>query len=204
MRFSSPTRLSGAAMWKNNLLAVSVLCPLSLIASVPTWSLGAEGPAKYRLARFSADITPPIGHPCMGGGIAPAREIVDPLFAHGFVLLGSDQPIVVVSLDWCEVCNDAYERWRRVLAEAAGTDPQHVLVSCVHQHDAPIADLEAQRILEAAHAKGNICDLKFHEKAVQRVARAVKEGLKAAHHVTHFGTGQAKVEKVASNRRYLG
>src|SRR5262249_32752337 len=120
---------------KNNLLIAFALCAHTLISNGPPWSRAAEEPPKYRLARFSADITPPIGHPCMGGGLAPVSEIVDPLSANGFVLLGSDEPIVVVSLDWCEVCNDAFERWRSVLAEAAGTDPLHVLVSCVHQHD---------------------------------------------------------------------
>src|SRR5262245_23434424 len=138
-------------MMKMNLGTVSVFCAVTFVSSVSLSRAAAEPPG-YRLARFSADITPPIGHPCMGGGIAAVSEIVDPLFANGFVLLGGDKPIVVVALDWCEVCNDAFERWRNVLAEAAGTDPLHVLVSCVHQHDAPIADLEAQRILEEAGA----------------------------------------------------
>jgi hypothetical protein len=140
----------------------------------------------------------------MGGGVAPVQKIEDPLFAHGFVLLSDSKPVVVVAIDWCEIRNDAYERWRTVLAEAAGTEPVRVLVSALHQHDAPIADLEAQRLLDKHKAKGKICDLEFHEQAVQRVARVVRESLKAPHRITHFGTGQAKVEQVASNRRYIG
>jgi hypothetical protein len=140
----------------------------------------------------------------MGGGISPVKKIDDPLFAHGFVLLGAGKPIVVVSVDWCEIRNDAYERWRAVLAKAAKTDPVRVLVSAIHQHDAPIADLEAQRFLDRAKATGRICDIEFHEKAVQRVARALQEGLKKPRLITHYGIGQANVEKVASNRRYLG
>src|SRR5262245_66627496 len=129
LRLSPSTGLSGTTMWKHNLFTIFTLCIPSCICGMPTQSIGAEEAANYRLARFSAEITPPIGHPLMGGGVAPAREIVDPLFAHGFVLLGSDKPIVVAALDWCELCNDAYERWRSALAEAAGTDSQHVLVS---------------------------------------------------------------------------
>jgi len=167
--------------------------------------IAAEPPAQeYRLALFSADVTPPIGHPCMGGGIAPVKKIDDPLFAHGFVLLGAGKPLVVVAVDWCEIRNDAYERWREVLAEAAGTERVRVLVSCLHQHDAPIADLEAQRLLDKHKAAGKICDLAFHEQAVQRVAAALREGLKSTQKITHLGIGQAKVENVASNRRYLG
>jgi hypothetical protein len=74
----------------------------------------------------------------------------------------------------------------------------------VHQHDAPIADLEAQRILERNEAAGSICDLNFHERAVQNVSKALKDGLRSPRKISHIGIGQAKVEKVASNRRYLG
>ena len=163
----------------------------------------AADKAPYRLATFAADVTPPLGHALMGGGIAPAKKIDDPLSAHGFVLLGAGKPLVVVAVDWCEIRNDAYDRWREVLAQAANTTPQRVLVMALHQHDAPIADLEAQRFLDRAGAAGKICDLKFHERAVQKVAAALKQGLGKARRVTHYGIGQAKVEKVASNRRYL-
>jgi hypothetical protein len=139
----------------------------------------------------------------MGGGIAPAQKIEDPLFAHGLVLLGSGKPIVVAVVDWCEIRNDAYDRWRDVLARAAQTTRERVIVSSVHQHDAPIADLEAQRILSRHQAKGSICDLDFHEQAVQRVGRALQDGLKTAKSITHYGIGQARVEQVASNRRFL-
>jgi hypothetical protein len=63
-------------------------------------------------------------------------------------------------------------------------------------------DIEAQQLLEKHKAKGAVCDIAFFEKAVSRVAAAAKESLKHAKPVTHVGTGEAKVEKVASNRRY--
>ncbi len=160
-------------------------------------------PAAIRLGRFSVDVTPPIGHASMGGGISPIKKIDDPLYAHGFVLVSEQKPIVVVAVDWCEIRNDAYERWRSVIAEAVHTDKNRVLVTALHQHDAPIADLTAQKLLDAAKAKGNICDLAFHEKTVQRVAKAVRESLKDLQLVTHIGVGEAKVQEVASNRRYL-
>ena len=167
------------------------------------WMLASPCFAEHRLAHFSADVTPPIGHPCMGGGIAVVARIDDPLFANGFVLLGAGRPIVVVAVDWCEIRNDAYEHWRKVLSAAADTSPERVLVAALHQHDAPIADLEAQRILDRAGAKGRICDLAFHQAAVERVAKALKASLPSARRVTHLGTGQQRVEKVASNRRFL-
>jgi hypothetical protein len=169
--------------------------------ALDAWAAAA---GQFQLATFVADVTPPLGHPLMGGGIAPAQRIEDPLFVHGFVLLGAGKPVILAAVDWCEIRNDAYERWRTVLAEAAQTVPERVLVTCLHQHDAPIADLEAQRLLTKSKAKGGICDLEFHERAVQRVAKAAREALQKPRTITHFGTGQAKVEKVASNRRYPG
>ncbi len=156
-----------------------------------------------RLATFSADVTPPLGHALMGGGIAPAREVLDPLYARGFVLSGDGKPVVLAAIDWCEIRNDAFDRWREALAEAADTEPRRVMVACLHQHDAPIADLAAQRLLDERRAAGRICDPDSHERAVRGVARAVREGLRSPRPVTHVGTGQAKVERVASNRRYL-
>jgi hypothetical protein len=167
-------------------------------------TLAAPAAPAWQLALFNAEVTPPLGHPLMGGGIAPAQKIDDPLFAHGLVLCGGKDPVVLVAVDWCEIRNDAYDRWRTMLAQAAGTTPAHVLVTSVHQHDAPIADLEAQRLLDRQKAAGRICDAVFHEQAVQRVAQALRSGLKTPRPVTHLGLGQARVEQVASNRRFLG
>ncbi|MBI3875957.1 MAG: hypothetical protein HY300_08370 [Verrucomicrobia bacterium] len=161
----------------------------------------AEVQPRFRLASFSADVTVPMGHGMMGGAWL-SKSVADPLFAKGVVLLGGDKPVVLVSVDWCEIRNEAYDRWRAVLADAAGTEPVRVLVSCTHVHDAPVADLEAERILIANKCAGTVCDAKFHETAVQRVATALRESLKSARPVTHIGLGSARVEKVSSNRRY--
>jgi hypothetical protein len=146
----------------------------------------------------------PMGHALMGGGIAPARSVDDPLEAVGLVLSGPGQPpIVVVSVDWCEIRNDAYERWRSALAEAAGTEPGRVLVTAVHVHDAPVADLAAEEVLRANGCVGSVCDPDFHEVAVSRVADALRDALAAGGDpVTHLGFGGAEVRQVGSNRRY--
>ena len=185
------------------------LCESALAAIgfglIPRSLFGADDrPKTFQLATFSADVTIPIGHPCMGGGIAPAAVIVDPLEARGIVFMQEGEPpIVIVAVDWCEIRNDAYERWRDVLAEAAGTDRKRILVSSVHQHDAPVADLEAERILREHKVTGSLCDPAFHKTTVQGVAAALKESLKAPRRITHVGVGKAKVDRVASNRRYL-
>ena len=158
---------------------------------------------RLALSTFAVEITVPVGHALMGGGIAPAKEVVDPLFAHGFVLHGPLKPVAFVALDWCEIRNGAYDLLRSRIAAAIDTDPVRVMLCALHQHDAPIVDLEAQQLLEKHKAKGGICDLAFLDKTATRIADAAKECLKVKKTVTHVGTAQARVEKVASNRRYL-
>lgn len=157
----------------------------------------------YRLGTFSADVTVPAGHGMMGGAWL-SKSVADPLTARGMVLTGEGfAPVVFVSVDWCEIRNDALMRWKTALGEAVGTKPERVMVCAIHQHDAPVADLEAERILRAHGCVGTVCDLDFHEQAVQRVAAAARGAIAQARRVTHFGTGQAKVERVASNRRFV-
>ncbi len=155
----------------------------------------------FRLAFFNADITPPVGTPMLSG--VRSRSVADPLFAKGLVLLGAREPVVLAALDWCEVRNESYERWRSVLAKAAGTTRQRVLVSCVHQHDAPYVDIVAQRLLKAHRADGDLCDPKSSEKALQNVSRALRSSLAGARAITQIGCGEGRVDEVASNRRYV-
>lgn len=170
------------------------------LGCIPAFAAGAP---QYRLATFRADITIPLGHACMGGGISPATEIVDPLYANGLVLLGGEKPLVFLALDWCEVRNDAYDHWRSALAEAVGTSRECVLMTSVHQHDAPVVDYEAQRLLDEVGLEKSLCDVAFAKDCVARVAEAMKEALKNPKPVTHYGIGVAKVEGVTSNRRVV-
>lgn len=178
------------------------LASAGTLAALRPLTTAAQAAPGFRLAAFSADVTVPMGHGMMGGAWL-SKSVADPLSAKGVVLTGGEKPIVLVSVDWCEIRNAAFDRWRDVLAEAVGTDRQQVLVSSTHVHDAPVADLEAERILKEHKCTGTVCDVDFHEVAVQRVAKALRDSLKSASPVTHLGLGQAKVEKVASNRRYL-
>jgi hypothetical protein len=188
-----------------NQIGIFVACAAiaSMVAIASRTSLAQEE-APFRLAMFRAEVTPRLGHPLLGGQLAGAKSVDDPLWAHGVVLLGPGKPIVLVAVDWCEIRNDAYTRWQDALAEAAGTSRQRVLVTSVHQHDAPIADLTAERLLREAGVDGQIIDPDYHERTVRRVATALANSLAFAQPVTHLGTGQAKVERVASNRRVQG
>ncbi|HZO51646.1 MAG TPA: hypothetical protein VFB63_02970 [Bryobacteraceae bacterium] len=155
-------------------------------------------PTGIRLATFQADITPRIGAPIYTG---TARSIVDPLEARGIVLHGSGNAVIIVALDWCEIRNRSYDLWRSQLAAAAGTTRERVLVSCVHQHDAPYTDLEAQQLLESAHSPHRLCDASYEHACIASVTLAIRSA--SAQPVTHIGIGEAILREVASNRRYV-
>lgn len=188
---------------RRDLLTIAASLPLCSVSLSSLSRIGIAAEPGLQLSTFEVEVTPPIGHACMGGGIAPVKEIHDPLFAHGLIFKGSGLPIAIVSVDWCEIRNGAYDRWRDVIAQAIGTKPVRVLLNANHQHDAPIADLEAQELLEKQKADASICDREFHERVVQRVARSARASLENLQPLTHIGIGQAKVDQVASNRRYV-
>ncbi len=181
--------------------------PLSLfftfVFSVCVATCDAQSNSTFQIATFSADVTIPLNHRCMGVLPTKSKKIVDPLEAVGFVLIGADKPLVYVAVDWCEIRNGAYDQWRDALAAAAGTTRQRVLVSSLHQHDAPVTDSGAAKLLEEVGLKGELYDEEFHQKTLDLVAAALKKSLKNAVPVTHYGTGKARVEKVASNRRIV-
>lgn len=155
------------------------------------------------LATFSCDVTPPDGHPLCGGWIMPVRGVDDPLRAVGVVLLGVGKPVVLCAVDWTGLRNEAFRIWRKALADAAHTTPEHVSLHCVHPHNAPFADVEAEKLIAAAKAAHSL-DLKYYDECVKKSAQALKAALPKAVPFTHVGTGRDEVKEVASNRRVLG
>ena len=175
----------------------------SLLGSLAAGALGSacSPSGGYSISVFEADITPPLGTPFLGG--VRARSVVDPLFAKGLILHGAGAPLVLASLDWCEIRNESYERWREALASAAGTTNERVLVTCVHQHDAPYVDAVAQQLLEENDVDGALCDLESNEEAIESVAAAVRNAMQQRRPVTSIGAGRGETKQLVSNRRYL-
>jgi hypothetical protein len=166
---------------------------------------GAYGaPPDVHLAPFRFDVSPPIGHGCCGGWITPVVGYDDPQEAIGFVLLGAGPPIVICAVDWTGILNEAHVQWRTALAEAVGTTAERVAVQCVHQHNAPFACLEAERITQEQGDLPHIMDVDFFRRCLDAGRRAITEALPKARRITHVATGQARVDRVAGNRRILG
>ncbi|HUY33939.1 MAG TPA: hypothetical protein VMV69_14425 [Pirellulales bacterium] len=157
-----------------------------------------------KVGTFQVDATPPLGSPLCDALCPPAQEIVDRLSARGVVLLTDERPIVLCAVDWVGIGNGGYDAWRQALAKAAGTTESRVAVHCLHQHDAPGCDFDAEDLLAAQGLAGAAFHVAFAHETIERAAAAVRAAVADARPVTHLGLGIGRVEKVASNRRILG
>lgn len=188
--------MNGSSISRRRWLGTSLAAGMSL-PFVPS----SFANASWRIAGFRFDVTPPMGHPLCGGWITPATSVDDPLEAIGYVLLGAGDPIVVCSVDWTGVLNDAHIQWRQALAEAAGTTPDRVAIQCVHQHDAPFVCITTEKLLAETDPTLKNLDLQFFDTCLSRGRDAVKQAIVAAKPLTGIATSEAKVERIAGNRR---
>ena len=156
---------------------------------------------QLKLAKFSIDATPPVGTPL---AYDEMTWVDKPLSCRGLVLLSDELPVVLCAVDWIGIANEGQDAFKAAFAEAAGTIPERVSVHTLHQHDAPICDLTANRILTPFGLNGALADPVFIRQTIARAAGAIQSSLAHAVAVTHVGHGKARVEKVASNRRILG
>ena len=154
-----------------------------------------------RVGTFVVDASPPIGSPL---AYDLCKAVAMPLTARGIVLVNGEQPIVLCAVDWIGLANGGYDQWRKKIARAAGTTIARVSVHALHQHDAPACDLSAEQMLAHQGLGGEMFDVPFVHKTIERVAQATHDAVESAQAVTHIGLGQAEVERVASNRRILG
>ncbi len=158
-------------------------------------------PNPLKVGVFEIDVTPPIGSPV---AYADTRSIVDSLTAKGIVILSDEKPVVLCAVDWIGIANEGQDAWRESLAEAAGTTTDRVSVHAVHQHDGVRCDFTTEGILNEYGLGGWKSDTMFLRNTIRSVALAVQHAKQTAQPLTHLGFGEAKVEKVASNRRILG
>jgi hypothetical protein len=188
--------LSRRSFLKQTLAATGALAAAKQAASGETQS--------FRLAAFAADVTPPIGSPLCAGLVKPSVGASEPLEALGIVMLGSGRPIVLCAVDFCGLCNADHLLWRSEIAKAAGTSADRVAVQSLHQHNAPLADTAAHELLQGANSPIAIHDLAWMKRALAGIAEAVRKATASTQPLTHIAVGEAKVDRVGSNRRVMG
>lgn len=187
-------------IWKS--FWISFLCFFLFLQAVfsqgkpPVDPSGGPG---IRIALFDVDATPPVGSLLAYDPMEKSGDLG--LRAKGIVIIGSGLPIVLCSVDWIGIGNESQDAFKQALAQAASTLPERVAVHAVHQHDAPISDWGAEKILLGAGLDPKAFESSFDKVLLKRLDKAIKKSLEHPHAITHIGTGSAKVEEVASNRR---
>lgn len=183
----------------------TVLCWLAALLAAWFSETGVRGErgSALRIATFRCDVTPPVDGSYRGGWEQPLTKLVDPVWAKGVVLDDGKARYVLCAVDWCVLCNGAHLLWQRKVAEGAGTDVSRVAVQCVHQHTAPVADGDAQKLLDAQPSPPQCSNRKSIEDLADRLAAAVKQSLARLEFFDRVGTGEAKVERIAANRRVV-
>lgn len=187
---------------KESLILLITISALSLTGCSSSADSNNIRSNSIRIATFEVDATPHIGEPL---AYTTTKRIEMPLSARGVVLIGNDDPIVMLAVDWIGVKSKATEIWKTALAKAANTTLDRVTIHSLHQHDAPRADFKALDILEEYGIDISKVDNRdFVERVIGRSAGALHDAIENnLQTITHVGTGTATVEKVASNRRQV-
>jgi len=164
--------------------------------------VGRAETSRFRLATFECDVTPPPdGHPLIW--VTPVKTVETPLLARGIVLDDGQNRYVLCAVDWCGLCNSSYDLFRQKIADGADTSVSRVAVQCVHPHTAPYTDSDAQRLLQKYEELPLYVDFRFLEEVSDQLAAEVKQSLDRLEPFDRVGTGQTKVDRVASSRRII-
>ena len=109
------------------LTLMSVLVPLSSAFSAPQFFAGAA----------TSNITPEIGGDIVGGFVpVPATHVHDELHARCLVLDDGVTKLALVVCDLLGMHRSVFEESKKLIEDATGIPPSHVLISATHTHSA--------------------------------------------------------------------
>ena len=154
-----------------------------------------------KISVFDIDATPPVGSYLTYDQMARTWDMG--LRAKGVVLTGAGDPIVLCAIDWIGIANESQDVFKKTLAVAVHTDPSRVAVHTLHQHDAPICDFSAEKMLQEMQIEPMSFDSGFAREFLVRLGKAAEISLNGARPVTGINIGKAPVYEVASNRRIV-
>lgn len=162
---------------------------------------GGETNSGLKVSVFDIDATPPVGSMLAYQQMEKTWDLS--LRAKGIVLSGAGKPVVLCAVDWIGIANESQDSFKLVIAKAANTDPNRVVVHTLHQHDAPICDFGAEKLLTEMGLDPGAFNGDFARSFLLKLGIAIEKAVGNAVPVTHIGVGEAPVQKVASNRRIV-
>ncbi len=154
---------------------------------------------ELKIGLFDVNATPPVGSQLTYDPMINTYDLS--LRAKGIVLIGAGAPIVLCAIDWIGISNESQDVFKQSLAEAAGTTLERVAVHTVHQHDAPICDFTAEKLLKEKNLPLGCFDGSFARLLIKNIQGAIINAGKSLQPITAVGLGKAPVHEVASNRR---
>lgn len=167
-----------------------------LMAAVLAAAASAADP---RIATFRAGATPDLGEPLIW--VTPAAGVDDPLWAKGVVLESGGARYVLCAVDWCGIGGRTHHMLREKIAAGAGTAGARVALQTVHQHTAPYIDGDAYALLAGLPSPPLRMSEAYLARLGERLAAAAREAVLRLAPFDSIGTGEARVERVASARR---
>ena len=148
---------------------------------------------------FNVDVTPEIGGPIAFG---INKKTDSPIFIRGVIIDDSKKRIVLASCDFLYIWGNAYEQMKKVIAKAAGTVPQKVLLHSVHQHDSINIAIELNDI-HKKYIGIEVTPLAYYKKINEDMENAVAKAVRKMKTVKNLASAERRISGLASNRRLL-
>ncbi len=186
--------------------AISTFLRIIIFTSLSLATITSQATIRqWQVATFQCDITPPSGAPIGMGFIKVLETVEHPLLAKGVVIKNhsenQEHTYILCGLDWMEIHNSSYDYLRQRIATSAGTTTAKVAAHCLHQHTAPAFSGDVHRLLLDDNNPRRVATAKYLDETATKIAAAIQDALGRLQTLTHVGTSQAKVDRVASNRR---
>jgi hypothetical protein len=189
-------------MMKHTTIQILKLYFIFLLLTVGKANCAAQDNFGYlQISSFDIDATPPVGSALAYDPMVNRWDLG--LRARGVVIQGSGEPIVLCAIDWIGIANESQDVFKETIADAAHTVPERVVVHTLHQHDAPICDFSAEKMLISAGHDPGAFEGSYARKLLVKLHKAVVNSLDESQPVSHISVGKAQVFKVASNRRII-
>jgi hypothetical protein len=148
-----------------------------------------------RAGASQIDITPPLGIP-LAGSWQPRRaeSVATPLGVHAVVLETDETKVALVAVDLIALLRSDVDVAKARVSERIGIDPDKILVSCSHTHEAPYPC--------GLLAGDEQVDVSYMRRVVDAVAEAVVQA-DAKRTDAQVGWASAEVKGPCQNRRRL-
>ncbi len=152
-------------------------------------------PPVFRAGAATSNITPPLGHPIVGGFVPyPATHVQDELHVRCLVLDDGKTKLAFVVCDLLGIDRQVSDEARALIQEGLGIPKENVLISATHTHSAASALGKDARIISDTM-----------DDYQRFVARRIVDGVKRAHNLlrpAQIAFGQADAPEHVFNRRW--